>query len=252
MKNRLHTQNGIPDSMDFGVDSASMVVVAHDLKNHLAGTLILAEQIITGSEIPGHRIDALAHRVLLDGKRMLRVIDQVLETAQGGIPRLPLSRSVCNLSLLLRQVVKSNWEYALSKNIRLRCPDLGSEECWGQVDEKLLRMAVDNLVNNAIKFSPIGSEAQVSLISHEQAGELFALIQVKDQGPGLTPSDQAKAFGSLQKLSAQPTSGESSTGLGLAIVRQVVVQHGGKVWIESVCGQGAIFNIDLPLNTSLP
>jgi signal transduction histidine kinase len=229
-----------------------MVVIAHDLKNHLAGTMILAEQIITGSEVPGHKIDALAHRVLVDGKRMLRIINHLFRTTPGEVPSFPMRLAICNLSRLLRQVVKSNWEYALSKNIRLRCLDLGSEECWGQVDEKHLRMAVDNLVNNAIKFSPFGTEIQVSLVSHEHAGELFALIQVKDQGPGLTPSDQARAFGSRQQLSAKPTSGESSTGLGLAIVRQVVVQHGGKVWVESVHGQGATFNIDLPLNTSLP
>jgi signal transduction histidine kinase len=252
MKNRLHTQDGSPDTVDFGVDSASMVVIAHDLKNHLAGTMILAEQIITGSAVPGHKIDALAQRVLVDGRRMLQVLNHFFGTTHGEVPSFPLHLTICNLSRLLRQVVKSNWEYALSKNIRLRCLDLGSEECWGQLDEKHLRMAVDNLVNNAIKFSPLGTEIQVSLVSHEQAGELFALIQVKDQGPGLTPSDQAKAFGSLQKLSAMPTAGESSTGLGLAIVRQVVKQHGGKVWIESVCGQGATFNIDLPMNPCLP
>jgi len=108
-------------------------------------------------------------------------------------------------------------------------------------------MAVDNLVNNAIKFSPPGSEIQVTLHSHEREGEPFALIQVKDQGPGLTSEDKAKIFGTFQILSAKPTAGESSTGLGLSIVKQMVERHRGMVWVESEYGHGATFGIDLPL-----
>lgn len=109
-----------------------------------------------------------------------------------------------------------------------------------------MRMALDNLVNNAIKYSPRGSEVLVTLSSYEREGEVYASIRVKDHGPGLTQEDMARVFGQFHVLSARPTGRESSTGLGLSIVRQVVDGHRGRVWVESTHGQGATFCIDLP------
>ncbi len=253
MKLQMNTQIECSDTMDYGphITIRSMATSAHDLKNLLTGILLLAERITFESGALETGIDALAQRILEGGKRMQQCINNLIEAAAGEIRDLPFHYTKCSIYKLLRQVVKSNWEYALSKNIRLRIPDLGSEECWGQVDEEGLRMAVDNLVNNAIKYSPPGSEVQVTLRSHEREGEPVALIQVKDQGPGLTPEDKAKAFCPFQILSARPTGGESRAGLGLSIVRQMVERHGGKVWVESVYGHGATFCINLPLDACL-
>lgn len=252
MKIPMDTQNECPVTVDCGprIKIRSMAMSAHDLKNLLTGTLLLAERIVIESRPLQSGVEALAHRILEGGKRMQQSINSLMETAAGEIQEIPFQRARCNLSFLLRQVVKSNWEYALSKDIRLRFPDLGSGECWGQVDAEGLRLAVDNLVNNAIKFSPTGSEVQMTLLSHERDGVPYASIRVKDQGPGLSPEDKAMAFGPFQTLSARPTAGESSAGLGLSIVRQMVERHGGKVWIESVYGLGATFCIELPLPAS--
>jgi len=248
----MNTQSECPDGVDCGprMTIRSMAISAHDLKNMLTGILLLAERIAIECRPLQSEIEALAHRILVGGRRMQQSINSLMETAAGKIQDFPFQPTRCSLSSLLRQVVKSNWEYALSKNIRLRIPDLGSGECWGKVDEECLRLAVDNLVNNAIKFSPLGSEVQITLLSHEREGGLYASIGVKDQGPGLTAEDKAKAFGPFQVLSARPTSGESSAGLGLSIVRQMVERHGGRVWIESAYGLGATFCIDLPLHAS--
>ncbi|HJV21168.1 MAG TPA: HAMP domain-containing sensor histidine kinase [Holophagaceae bacterium] len=246
----MNTQAECPDAMDCGpyITIRSMAMSAHDLKNLLAGILLLAERIAIESRPLEIGLDALAHRILEGGKRMQQSINILIETAAGEIREAPVHPMKSCLPNLLRQVVKSNREYALSKGIHLRCPDLGSVECWGRVDKEGLRMAVDNLVNNAIKFSPPGSEVQVALLPHEREEGSFALIQVKDQGPGLTPEDKTKAFQPFQRLSARPTAGESSAGLGLSIVRQRVERHGGKVWVESEYGQGATFCIDVPLS----
>ena len=74
-----------------------------------------------------------------------------------------------------------------------------------------------------------------------------ALLQVLDEGPGLTEEDLGKVFGKMQRLSAKPTAGEHSTGLGLYIVKQLVEEHGGEVGVNSVSGQGATFWFKLPL-----
>lgn len=229
----------------------SMAVTAHELKSLLTGILILAEQISSQTQIPEGGNGHLANRILEGGQQMLKSINCLMDAAAGEIHYAPLQRTRCSLSMLLRHVVKSNWDYAMRKDIRLRCPNLESKECWGQFNEECIRMAVDNLVNNAIKFSPPGTEIQLRLVPHLRKGIPHALIQVKDQGPGLTQDDMAKAFGPFQTLSARPTGGESSTGLGLSIVRDAVERHGGMTWVESRLGQGTTVCIDMPLEAPI-
>ena len=72
-------------------------------------------------------------------------------------------------------------------------------------------------------------------------------IAIRDEGPGLSNDDKAKLFGKFARLSAQPTGGEHSTGLGLSIVKQLAEVMKGKVWCESVLGEGATFFVQLPM-----
>jgi signal transduction histidine kinase len=110
-------------------------------------------------------------------------------------------------------------------------------------DHDRLREAVDNLVSNAIKYSPPGTGIDISL--ERQDGR--ASIKVKDQGAGLSPEDMSRLFGRFQRLSAKPTAGESSTGLGLSIAKRIVELHGGTIQASSGGpGAGATFEIVLP------
>jgi signal transduction histidine kinase len=110
-----------------------------------------------------------------------------------------------------------------------------------------LREAVDNLVSNAIKYTPVGGRMELSM-SVDDGG---IAISVKDEGPGLSTDDMARLFGRFQRLTAKPTGGESSTGLGLSIVKRIVELHGGSVSAESDGpGRGATFIIRLPMATA--
>src|ERR1044072_2520116 len=110
-------------------------------------------------------------------------------------------------------------------------------------DSDRMREAIDNLVSNAIKYSPIGGKISL-LVTHDDAN---AIIRVTDEGAGLSPEDLGRLFGRFQRLSAKPTAGESSTGLGLSIVKRIVDMHGGKVTANSAGpGQGSTFAIVLP------
>ena len=117
------------------------------------------------------------------------------------------------------------------------------EGCRVEGDEDWLRQVLENLLGNAIKYSP---ERRSIWLDVRQDGDKVRL-EVKDEGPGLTEDDKARIFGRFQRLSARPTGGESSTGLGLSIVQQLVDRHGGRVWAESEGrGQGATFFAELP------
>ena len=104
---------------------------------------------------------------------------------------------------------------------------------------------LDNLVNNAIKYSPTGTTVSVYVsVNREQAQCL-----VRDQGPGILPEEQPRLFTLGATLSSKPTAGEPQTGVGLALSFELVRAMGGTLWCESEPGTGATFGIRLPLVT---
>ena len=111
-------------------------------------------------------------------------------------------------------------------------------------DADRMRDAIDNLVSNAIKYSPIGGA--IDLLVGRDGDSI--VVQIKDRGAGLSPEDISRLFGRFQRLSAKPTGGESSTGLGLSIVKRIVDLHGGRITVESAGpGHGATFTMTLPV-----
>ena len=108
-------------------------------------------------------------------------------------------------------------------------------------DRSYLIRVFENLLSNALKFSENGKHIFVSLHQIKDVIEL----KVRDEGPGISDEDQAKLYHKFQRLSARPTSGESSTGLGLWIVKTVVDKLGGQIECESKVGVGTTFTIRL-------
>jgi signal transduction histidine kinase len=113
------------------------------------------------------------------------------------------------------------------------------------VDRNKMRQVVDNLISNAVKYSPRGSI--ITVLVHADAE--FAGFAVRDSGPGIPESERHKLFKDYGRLSAQPTGGEKSTGLGLAICRKIVEAHNGTIGVENIPGRGAEFVVSLPLYT---
>lgn len=226
-----------------------LATAAHDLKNPLGGILLMADHILVEAENRqlGEVILKQASRIHGMVQRMLQIINGVLDTAVQEMGNVELAFELTNLGDLVHRVVQENEAYATSKDIRLIYVETLAAECWGKLDRMRISQAMDNLVNNAIKYSPFGSTVRVELGLRIVEGQDRVRVEVQDQGPGLTLEDLAQAFGPFQRLSAQPTGGEYSTGLGLSIVKQMVEMHDGWVWIESQPGQGATFLIELPL-----
>lgn len=226
-----------------------LATAAHDLKNPLGGILLMADRIRMDVESGGDGSTALlqADRIHDMVQKMIQIINSVLDAAVQEMGEVSLTLEMTNLGDLVHRIVRENTTYADSKNIRLTYLETFAAECWGMVDQLRISQAMDNLVNNAIKYSPFGTDVRVELGLRIVEGEDRVRIEVRDEGPGLTEDDMAQAFGPFQRLSAQPTGGEYSTGLGLSIVKQMVELHGGWIWVESTAGQGAAFIVELPL-----
>jgi signal transduction histidine kinase len=142
---------------------------------------------------------------------------------------------------LLRHNVGLNRALAARKQIQIRFqPEMATLRVV--IDAAKIVQVLNNLVGNAIKFSPALTQVDVLL----SATASTAIIAVDDHGPGIPPNELAKLFKPFSKTSVRSTAGEKSTGLGLAIVRRIAEGHGGEVQVESEVGRGSRFLVRLP------
>jgi signal transduction histidine kinase len=112
-------------------------------------------------------------------------------------------------------------------------------------DEVASMQVVENVVSNAVKYSPNGANKNIWVRVMPSATSVR--LEVQDEGPGLSDEDKEKLFGHFARLSAQPTGGEHSTGLGLSIVKKMIEAMNGKIWVESEKGNGATFIVEFPI-----
>ena len=221
--------------------SQLLSIASHDMKNPLTAIREFANIIKEELDPESHLIELL-DLVYDSTNQMLRLITQLLDSAALESGKLELDLKPVSLGELAQTVVRRNERQAEKKGQRIVCTLASKHGLLVKADAERILEAMDNLISNAIKYSPHGKNIHV-MVSRVDGEAHFS---VRDEGPGLTDEDKRKLFGKFQKLSAQPTGGESSTGLGLSIVKQVVEMHEGRVWAESKPGQGSIFTLALP------
>ena len=112
-----------------------------------------------------------------------------------------------------------------------------------QLDRLKMHQVLNNLVSNAVKFSPRGSVVTVS-VAREGAA---VVVSVHDSGPGIPASEFEKLFKPFQQTTVRSAGGEASSGLGLSIVKPIVEKHGGRIWVESKVDVGSTFRVSLPV-----
>jgi signal transduction histidine kinase len=180
-------------------------------------------------------------------RQLTDMVGALVADAMNDALDITIRREPLDLAALAREVIEANRPLAERKSQAIALEAPGPTPAIG--DQDRLREAIENLVSNAIKYSPIGAPIAVAVSS--EAGQ--ATVAVRDQGPGLLPEDVARVFGRFQRLSAKPTAGEGSTGLGLSIVRRIAELHGGEAQATSAGpGLGSTFSIRIPLSNGTP
>jgi two-component system sensor histidine kinase/response regulator len=146
-----------------------------------------------------------------------------------------------NLSASASRAVARYADAAKAKNIKLIAQPC-AENASARADAAALDQVLDNLISNAIKFSPPEKEITISVRRNAHIVE----CEVRDHGPGFTPEDQVRMFHRYARLSARPTGGEPSTGLGLSIAQKLVRGMGGELTCNNAPDHGAVFILRLP------
>jgi len=219
--------------------------VAHDLKNPLGvilGRTEILKEMIAGAGALDENVKVQIAYIRDAANRLTEMVDDLVADAMADALDITVRREPVDITVLVQEVAEANRPLAARKQqtITVAAPANHIAMC----DADRVREAIDNLVSNAVKYSPIGGAIDL-LVGEEDGG---ILVQVSDQGAGLSPEDISRLFGRFQRLSAKPTAGESSTGLGLSIVKRIVDLHGGRIAVESAGpGQGATFKMTLPV-----
>ncbi|HET6839864.1 MAG TPA: HAMP domain-containing sensor histidine kinase, partial [Bradyrhizobium sp.] len=232
---RLQRANGFKNDI--------LGTVAHDLKNPLGVILGRTEMLteLIGAGSPKENLTNQVEHIRDATRRLTSMVDHLISDAMADAFDISIRREPIDVAALVSEVADANQPLAANKQqtITVSAPPDHIAMC----DADRMREAIDNLVSNAIKYSPIGGKIAM-LVSH---GHNNIVIRIADEGAGLSPEDLGRLFGRFQRLSAKPTGGESSTGLGLSIVKHIVDMHGGQVTAKSAGpGQGSTFTVILP------
>ncbi len=216
-------------------------IAAHDLRSPL-GVIQMAINFMLDARmaVTDAEQEMFLRDVLTQSEHMLNLIDDVLDVTHIEAGKLELRPEDVDLRHFLEEAVQRHAQMASPKGTQVLLDHVS--EGIVQADPHRLRQVVDNLISNAVKYSPAGSTVQVWA---EQLEDEWR-ISVKDQGPGITQEDRKRLFQDFARLSATPTGGERSTGLGLAISRRVIEGHNGRINVDSVPGEGATFWFTLP------
>ena len=222
-------------------DVGTVAFAAHALHNYLAvidvTAVLLRDSLRDCGDADVLRwVDGLKHA----GELMSHTANQLMGMSDGR-PDV-FKTSEFQLTQLVERGVSFYRRHGQRKNITIILKGAASVSTV-KADRVALAAVLDNLVSNAVKYSPPGSTVQV-MVSLEQ-GQV--VCRVRDEGPGVLPEERERLFQRGVRLSAQTTGGEPSTGYGLAVAKELITKLGGKIWYESPDQGGACFAISLPL-----
>jgi signal transduction histidine kinase len=215
-------------------------IAAHDLKNPLSAIQGLAELIIGDyDELTKHEVTEMMNMILISSKQMFELVNNLLEVNLIESEKMKISLQELDILPILQTLVNRYVVQARAKNITVNF--IHQEESYSAwVDSYVIQRVFDNLISNAVKYSPFDKNIYIRLTQTANT----VRCEIQDEGPGLSEADQKKLFGKFSRLTPAPTGQENSTGLGLFIVKKLVEAMEGKVWCESQLGKGSTFMVE--------
>ncbi|HEY2636167.1 MAG TPA: ATP-binding protein [Solirubrobacteraceae bacterium] len=216
-------------------------LVSHELRTPLTSIIGYLELVL--DEVEGIRADQRHYLEVVqrNATRLLRLVGDLLFVAQVEAGKLSLDPGAVDLPQLVHEAVDTGRPRAEARGIALRAEVEPVEPIWGDRDR--LGQVLDNLVTNALKFTPEDGTVTVRLT---RAGARV-IVEVEDTGMGIPRDEQSRLFDRFFRASTATAQAVPGVGLGLTIVKAILEAHGGTVGVESEPGRGTTFRIDLPL-----
>jgi signal transduction histidine kinase len=210
---------------------------SHEFRNALIGIQGYSE-LLLGEKVSSEDVRECAAEIQNEALRLNRLITNMLDLDRLESHRATLTLGLTDLNSILRSAADRGSAASASHTFAL---DLDGTLHPFIADSDRLTQVAANLVSNAVKYSPAGSE--VRIVSRLSGGVIRA--SVSDQGHGIRPEDLARVFSRFERIATEKVGG---TGLGMPISKEIIELHHGKMWVESTFGTGSTFFFELPLN----
>jgi two-component system phosphate regulon sensor histidine kinase PhoR len=222
-------------------------IAAHELRTPIAALKGFVEMLITQTARgKGPRLADWQEEAIADidqaTARLVELIDDLLDATRLQAGRLQIHPEPVDLAALAQRVATRLQVMTERHTISVHA---NSEYVVINADPRRIEQVISNLISNAIKYSPNGGNIDISVDTEMQTG--MAMLRVHDQGIGIPAQQQAHIFGRFARADNARAFGIQGTGLGLYLSRELVERHGGRIWFESVEGQGSTFFVTLPL-----
>ena len=229
-------------------------VVSHELRTPLtsihSSLKILATGKLGSLYSKGQRMLTIADE---QTDRLVRLVNNVLDLQSIQSGKIKMNKKACRATELILEACRTMQTMAQEHGVKL-LSEYVTFQVWADYD--YIVQTLTNLISNAIKFSPPGST--ISLSAKVQATENkinqeksvpWVIFEIKDEGQGIPANQLEKIFERFQQVDSSDSRKKGGTGLGLTICRQIIEEHGGKIWVESCFGKGSNFYFTLPLAT---
>jgi len=219
-------------------------MASHELKTPITSirgqAQIMLRRLSRGPELPANLvpIQAALQKIDEQTRRLNSLVDDLTDLGSIRAGKLELRRGDCNLVEICQNVVEDQ-RLISGRAIELEAPD---EPVTLRADCDRLGQVITNLVSNAIKYSPQNRPIEVSVSQHDDVG----VVRVRDAGPGIPRGQQERIFEMFYRDPNAEASAKNGLGIGLAICKDIVERHNGRIWCDSLPGNGSTFVIELP------
>lgn len=215
--------------------------ISHELKTPIGGISILAEAISEGSDDP-ELVRNFSERMKIEAARLSHLVQEIIDLSRIQDQNIALNSQLVSLQKIIDEAIYLSKVRAEKRHVEINFACDEDIEFFG--DRKQLVMAISNLVENAINYSPERTTVNVLLKKNDDIAE----ITVTDQGVGIAKDDLDRIFERFYRVDSARSRETGGTGLGLSIVKHVISNHGGDIQVWSVPSTGSTFTVLLPIN----
>jgi signal transduction histidine kinase len=222
--------------------------VSHELRAPLASVRLLAEGLARDGLADAAKRQEYGRFLVDETRRLGTLIENVLSLGRLEQGRRPLEIAPTDVHRLVHETVRRFEPLAAERGLVLEVNDrAGAEPLEAAWDGLAIQQALANLLDNALKHGPEGSHIQVTLERSPDTASPRIALAVRDQGPGIPEEDHERIFDRFYRRGSELRRETRGVGLGLALVREIAMAHGGRVWVASQPGHGAVFRLELPV-----
>ena len=217
--------------------------ISHELKTPIGGISILAEALAEASNDP-ELVKNFSERMQIEATRLSHLVQEIIDLSRIQDQNTMQNSEMVSLNKVIEEAIDQSKVLAGKRHVELNFASDEEVQFFG--DRKQLVMAISNLIENAINYSPERTSVNVLLRKNNEVAE----IAISDQGVGIAEADIERIFERFYRVDSARSRDTGGTGLGLSIVKHVISNHGGDIQVWSDPGTGSTFTVLLPLTNS--